>query len=532
MLRSWLAAHARKTALVLAFLCATAFLSIAATWIVSVEWRRTSENLSAAVQRTKDVRDTVVDSLRHLNKSMEPTCSDENLSELRRLQFRSRYLGDIGIFDAEFRLLCTAVAGIAAVPITVPPPDLIQRSAQGDLFLSNFDASPLAIGGRERSTIVQLGRFNVVVSPFAVRDILGTGISAVQQVPPSGQIRTVVRQESLGLEWPKKLRTAELSVGGLRRPLWNEGAFIVTEAVPGTTYVVQSVVLLDTVIRDGGKFFVSCLIVAVLIGVLVYQLSKIRFLRWRDLRYSIEHLLDDKHLLCVYQPIVELQTLKTVGCEVLMRLRDGDKLIPPDQVIPAIIARNLTWRLDQLVVKRAIAELTEHLPRLEDFNVAINFFPGNVTVEKISQLFKEALPEEAQGSLHFEVEVLEQEYVENQVVKEVTKLRQLGFLFSVDDFGTGYSNLGSIKAISPDFLKIDRSFVVDMEDSSIRSSLIPEIIAIARAVGAQVIAEGIENERQLLMLRSMGVEFGQGFYFSKPKPIADFVSHLETSPPS
>ena len=69
-----------------------------------------------------------------------------------------------------------------------------------------------------------------------------------------------------------------------------------------------------------------------------------------------------------------------------------------------------------------------------------------------------------------------------------------------------------------------------MEDSSIRSSLIPEIVAIAHAVGAQLVAEGIENELQLEMLRTMGVEFGQGFYFSKPLPIADFVKYLEASP--
>ena len=451
MFRPWFATHAHKIALALAFFCAATFFSAVSAWLVSVEWRQMSGNLSAAVLRVKAIRDTVVDALRYLDKNMEPACSDENLLELRQLQFRSRYLGDIGIFDSQNRLACTAVAGLAAIPIFVPPPALINRTKEGDLFLMNFNATPLTISGRERSTIVQLGRFNVVVSPSAIRDIMEDGVSAIQQITPNGQIGTVAYQENLGFEWSNQLRKAELSLGGLRSILWRERAFLATEAVPGTTYVVQSVFALDALIQKNLEFLAICFIVAVLIGLFVYQLFKIRFLSWRDLHYSIERLLDEKHLLCVYQPIVELKTLKIVGCEVLMRLRDGDKIIPPDQVIPAIVARNLTWKLDQLVVQQGVAELAKGLPKHEDFKVAFNFFPANVTSEKISNLFAEAFHEESRARLQFEIEVLEQDYAGNQIVTEVEKLRKLGFLFSVDDFGTGYSNLGSIKALSPDF---------------------------------------------------------------------------------
>jgi EAL domain-containing protein (putative c-di-GMP-specific phosphodiesterase class I) len=106
------------------------------------------------------------------------------------------------------------------------------------------------------------------------------------------------------------------------------------------------------------------------------------------------------------------------------------------------------------------------------------------------------------------------------------------FMVSVDDFATGYSNLGSIKAFLPDFLKIDQSFVRDMENASIRSSLIPEIIGIGRAVGAKLIAEGIESERQYSMLRNMGVEFGQGYLMCRPLPIEEFAAYMHRYSPA
>ena len=113
---------------------------------------------------------------------------------------------------------------------------------------------------------------------------------------------------------------------------------------------------------------------------------------------------------------------------------------------------------------------------------------------------------------------------------DVARLREERYLISVDDFGTGYSNLGTVKRLSPDFLKIDRSFVFDMEDDSLRSTLIPEIVAIANAVNADVIAEGVETEKQASRLKRMGVRYGQGYWFGRPVPLADFLQMLAAPP--
>ena len=112
---------------------------------------------------------------------------------------------------------------------------------------------------------------------------------------------------------------------------------------------------------------------------------------------------------------------------------------------------------------------------------------------------------------------------------QIHRFKDAGYLISVDDFGTGYSNLGSVSRTSPDFLKIDKSFVFEMEDTSVRSSLIPEIVAIAKAVNAEVIAEGVENEAQANKLHEMGARFGQGYLFARPMPIKDFVAYYLAS---
>lgn len=93
-----------------------------------------------------------------------------------------------------------------------------------------------------------------------------------------------------------------------------------------------------------------------------------------------------------------------------------------------------------------------------------------------------------------------------------------GYLIAVDDFGTGYSNLRSVTRLAPDRLKIDRSFVHELEEASLRSNLIPEMVDIARAINAQIIAEGIETMNQARLLTVAGVRYGQGYGLARPMP--------------
>lgn len=106
----------------------------------------------------------------------------------------------------------------------------------------------------------------------------------------------------------------------------------------------------------------------------------------------------------------------------------------------------------------------------------------------------------------------------SELIPEVECLKSNGYLIAVDDFGTGYSNLRSVTRLAPDRLKIDRSFVHELEEASLRSNLIPEMVDIARAINAQIIAEGIETMNQARLLTVAGVRYGQGYGLARPMP--------------
>jgi sensor c-di-GMP phosphodiesterase-like protein len=215
-----------------------------------------------------------------------------------------------------------------------------------------------------------------------------------------------------------------------------------------------------------------------------------------------------------------------MGCEVLARLRDADRLVYPDHFIPALIADNRTWAFDAAVSTRALQELGGALPARGSFKVALNFFPQNLRRDTVEPHLRASLEALGRRDLQIELEVTEYNF-SPEIVPELQRLKEDGYYIAIDDFGTGYSNLGMVKRVAPDFLKIDKSFVFEMEDASLRSSLIPEIIAIAKAVNSQVIAEGIENATQAAQLRALGVPYGQGYYFAKPMPLQAFLDYLQ-----
>ena len=118
------------------------------------------------------------------------------------------------------------------------------------------------------------------------------------------------------------------------------------------------------------------------------------------------------------------------------------------------------------------------------------------------------------------LEITEDEQIATQsAVRHIKALKRKGFLFAVDDFGVGYSNLSQLKSLNCDHLKIDRSFVMEMEDNSIRSSLIPHIVNIAEGLDLALIAEGVENQEQSKQLQGLTIGFGQGWLYGKPQTV-------------
>jgi sensor c-di-GMP phosphodiesterase-like protein len=237
--------------------------------------------------------------------------------------------------------------------------------------------------------------------------------------------------------------------------------------------------------------------------------------------------LNKNRLLCYYQPIISLETNKTVGCEVLCRYEDDDgKVVTPDKFLPLVKKKALTEKFTSIVVDKTFEELEPLLRNNEDMKVAFNFFPSDfdiVTIEKLLRKHKENYP-----LTNINIELTEDELIEaKKLTFQLNNIREKGYQVSIDDFGTGYSSLSYLKDINADYIKIDRSFIKDLEIGTVKSKLIPDIVSIISSIGSGIIAEGIENVEQLEYLKSLNVHFGQGYYFSRPLPVEDFKIYFE-----
>ncbi|MDH0383745.1 EAL domain-containing protein, partial [Comamonas aquatica] len=156
-------------------------------------------------------------------------------------------------------------------------------------------------------------------------------------------------------------------------------------------------------------------------------------------------------------------------------------------------------------------------------------FPQNIEASRLIPLLADALEECGRKDFEICIEVTEHS-LSSELITEVQQLKAHGFLIAVDDFGTGYSNLRTVTQLSPQILKIDRSFVYELEDNTVRSNLIPEIVRIASAVNAYTVAEGIEKIEQVELLLSEGVPYGQGYALGRPMNINAFINFLVGEP--
>lgn len=463
----------------------------------------------------RDVQNDIDRLLTHLNQHHTTACSADNLDRLRSLLFVHRHARQIGLLDAQGRLFCNTSVGALEVPVYYGA-----EGIDGAIGRYHLNAPIALIGLSARGTVVERGRFQVVMDGWPVQAAFQRHADAVWAGAGAQRRRVFVAPQGQGLPRAE----ADTPAWTLH---WDLGLGVLTTTQPGPSPVTaQSVVTLGALSRKYLGLLAGGLAVCLALAALIQAAVTRRVAYLASMDHRIKTLCSPSHVVCHYQPVVELATGRVVGCEVLARLQDGDTLLYPDRFIPAVLKRGLAWSFDAAVSHKALEELGRHLPQGLDFTVALNFFPGNLRHARIHPHIQRCLQTYPRPQpLRVELEVTEYEF-RPEHVPELHRLQQEGYLIAMDDFGTGYSNLGMVKRVAPDILKIDKSFVCEMEDSTLRASLIPEIMAIARAVGSQVVAEGIENAAQIDRLRALGVHYGQGYHYAKPMPLAEFVAYL------
>ena len=239
-------------------------------------------------------------------------------------------------------------------------------------------------------------------------------------------------------------------------------------------------------------------------------------------RTDLRHALDERQFVLYYQPEVELSTRKIVGLEALIRWAHPERgLIPPMDFIPLAEENGLIlpigdWGLAEAC--KQIQKWCQEDPRHGSLRVCVNLSARQFSREGLADHVEALLLESGISSRQLGLEMTESSLIPNigTAMEVLGTLRRLGISLLMDDFGTGYSSLNYLHSFPFDVLKIDRSFVSRMTEGDQPLQIVRTIIELARVLGMDVVAEGIETIEQYLLLRQLGCRFGQGFLFARP----------------
>ncbi len=247
----------------------------------------------------------------------------------------------------------------------------------------------------------------------------------------------------------------------------------------------------------------------------------------RQLEDELSAAITNDQLELHYQPQVDINTGEVRGVEALVRWRHPERgLIPPVMFVPIAEASGLIFPMTEWVMKAACTDLKRcidiglNIERVS-VNLSANLLQHHDLIGMISRTLKETeLP-----AKRLEVEITESMVMDDIEKSSVTlnALYLLGIGLSLDDFGTGYSSLTYLRQFPLSTLKIDRSFITEMSANAEDIAIVRAVIALAHSLHLQVIAEGVEEEKQLRILQQENCDQVQGYYFSKPLPLDDLI---------
>ena len=252
--------------------------------------------------------------------------------------------------------------------------------------------------------------------------------------------------------------------------------------------------------------------------------------RWQlenDLRHGIEQQEFELH----YQPIIDLKTERVAGFEALVRWISPTRgFVSPDEFIPLAESTGLIIPLGDWILREACRQMHywhQHLDRQSKLMISVNL-SGHQFQPNLVERIKQILVETQLTPRCLKLEITESAMMDNveEAILLLQQLKAIGLKLSIDDFGTGYSSLSYLQQFCADTLKVDRSFVCELESSDKNKAIVDIIITLAHKLDMDVIAEGIETEIHKTILKALNCEYGQGYLFAKPLKSKDATALL------
>ena len=249
-------------------------------------------------------------------------------------------------------------------------------------------------------------------------------------------------------------------------------------------------------------------------------------------RWILHAALEADQFFLLYQPTFDLSTGAFTGVEALLRWRHPTRgVIQPDDFIPALEASGLIVPVGRWVLEEACRQGAAWQRQGHRITVSINVSAKQLDRDQIVNDVHDALTDSGFDPALCVLELTETTLMHNveDTVGRLTLLKALGVRMAIDDFGTGYSSLAYLRQFPIDVLKIDRSFVSGITDTSEAAALVHAMVQLGKALGLETVAEGVENDGQRVQLAAENVDTAQGFLFARPLDVEAVNSLLESS---
>jgi sensor c-di-GMP phosphodiesterase-like protein len=468
-----------------------------ASWTAWHSARRDLTTLARAVdQRSVQVRG---ESLRLSEKLPDDDDCDRIL--LRKLLATTHYVRDVGRIH-NTRIYCNAMDG-AGARIELGPPTLMRDSDGVRMWIS------------PRGIYAARGHSFLRMDPQSFIDI---------PLPPDTTI-AVLESESGHLithsdPLPKGLLQAawKLREGELRR----DGYLVEVSSSEDSRTVdlaARPLTALESAFIDALPKRLS---LGAMLGLIGFALVMASFLRHHSLMSELRRAVRAHLLDVVLQPIVFAGpgSPRVAGFECLVRwTREDGTPVPPTLFVPMIEAAGLGSQLARCVASRLLASFADTLRLHPDVYVSLNFASADIADAKLLDEVERMLTLAQIPSSQIVIELTESRGDETPGLAEgLRRLRAAGHRLSIDDFGTGSSNASRLASLKPEIVKVDRSFLLHADNASHAADLLPQLIGMARGLGAMVVVEGVETPEQAALIAGFGDVFGQGHFWYRPMP--------------
>ncbi|WP_318363253.1 EAL domain-containing protein [Enterobacter sp.] len=470
---------------------------------------------SRVVMRTEQVIEQGKRALDDIETFSGKPCGPEHLLAMRRVSYVNRYIQEVIYLDG-FRPRCSSLESLSTEGIFPATVKVTRDGYRAWLTTQNdigLQRTMLALGGK---------RHVVMIDPQSLIDVLPFGNWSISTALIGTDSNQVIAS-SFALTpalWQRLKQNGD-------EQLKFQGAIYTMKYYPQLGVAIVTSASLAPLEKSWHRQLLIWLPFGLLMSLLL-ALFLLRYLRrLQSPHYRMLDAINARNIVVYYQPIVALISGRIVGAEALARWPQVDgTFLTPDVFIPLAEKTGLMPRLTQLIIETVFEDLGKWLQQHPEIHISVNLDPGDLTSDTLPVLLREQLARWQLSPAQIALELTERGFADPEIsAPAIDALRKAGHAIYIDDFGTGYSSLSYLQNLNVDILKIDKSFVDALEYKNVT----PQIIEMAKALDLAMVAEGIETDSQQAWLREHGVQYGQGWLYSKALPKAAFILWAEAN---